>query len=114
MTRGMAEDEIQGVAGTEPEGLSPLQTLRHSAAHVMATAVKRLFPEAKVTIGPAIEQGFYYDFDVPKPFTEEDLGRIEEEMAKVVAANFPFERREVTREEARGIFAKMGETYKVE
>ena len=75
-----------------PEKHSALDRLRHSAAHVMASAVKRLFPQAKVTIGPAIDTGFYYDFDVPKPFTEEDLGRIEAEMARVVAADQPFVR----------------------
>lgn len=92
----------------------PLETLRHSAAHVMADAVKRLFPEAKITIGPSIENGFYYDFDVPRPFTDEDLEKIEAEMAKIVAANLPFERKEVTREEAFALFKKMGEDYKLE
>ncbi len=109
----MADSEIEEVVGSEPK-LSPLQTLRHSAAHVMADAVKRLFPEAKVTIGPAIETGFYYDFDMPRPFTEEDLGRIEAEMAKIVEANHRFERVAMTRDEARRLFAGMGEKYKVE
>src|SRR5215475_1159585 len=108
-----AEDDFDDVKGEAPK-LSPLQTLRHSTAHVMADAVKRLFPEAKVTIGPALETGFYYDFDVPKPFTEDDLGRIEAEMQKIVDADFKFERVEVTRDQAREMFARMGESYKVE
>src|SRR5512144_1199706 len=109
----MIDSELNEVVGDVPK-LSPLETLRHSAAHVMADAVKRLFPEAKVTIGPAIETGFYYDFDVPRPFTDEDLARIEAEMAKIVAADHRFERQEISREEARALFARMGETYKVE
>jgi threonyl-tRNA synthetase len=93
---------------------SALDTLRHSAAHVMADAVKRLFPEAKITIGPAIETGFYYDFDVPKPFTDEDLKTIEGEMAKTIKANLPFEREEISREDALKLFDEMGEGYKRE
>jgi threonyl-tRNA synthetase len=110
----MADQELEEVIGREPPKLSPLQTLRHSTAHVMADAVKRLFPEAKVTIGPAIETGFYYDFDVPRPFSEDDLGRIEAEMHKVIDADYRFERVEVTRDQARELFARMGESYKVE
>src|SRR5215475_319216 len=108
------EREFEEVVGQGAPKLSPLATLRHSCAHVMADAVKRLFPEAKVTIGPAIETGFYYDFDVPRPFTDEDLPRIEAEMAKIIESNVRFERVEVSRDEARSLFAKMGETYKVE
>jgi threonyl-tRNA synthetase len=93
---------------------TPLETLNHSAAHVMASAVKRLFPEAKVTIGPAIDKGFYYDFDVPHPFTEDDLGRIEAEMQKVIDADLEFRREEIPRDQALDLFAKMGEVYKVE
>lgn len=89
-----------------------LETLRHSAAHVMADAVKRLFPEARITIGPAIADGFYYDFDYPKGFTDEDLPKIEEEMKKIVAEKQPFECEEVTREKAREIF--KDEPYKQE
>jgi threonyl-tRNA synthetase len=110
----MADDEIEQAVGREAPKLTPLETLRHSTAHVMADAVKRLFPEAKVTIGPSIETGFYYDFDMPRPFTEEDLGRIEAEMQKIVAADHRFERVEVTREQARELFAGMGETFKVQ
>jgi threonyl-tRNA synthetase len=109
----VSDQELNEVVGEAPR-LSPLETLRHSTAHVMADAVKRLFPEAKVTIGPSIETGFYYDFDMPRPFTEEDLGRIEAEMQKIIDADYKFERVEVTREEAEQIFGRMGETYKLE
>lgn len=87
---------------------------RHSASHVMAQAVKDLFPEAKLGIGPAIEDGFYYDFDVPRPFTPDDLERIEERMRQIIKADYPFKRREIPREEAMRIFEEMGEIYKVE
>ncbi len=99
--------------GLKPE-LTPLERLRHSTAHVMADAVQRLFPGAKVTIGPHIDSGFYYDFDVPTPFSDEDLARIEAEMAKIIAADLPFTREEVSRNDAIALFEKMGETYKVE
>jgi threonyl-tRNA synthetase len=91
----------------------PLSRLRHSASHVMADAVRRFRPNAKVTIGPAIETGFYYDFDT-EPFAPEDAAKIEAEMAKIVAADLPFERRVVTRNEALRMFEARGETYKVE
>lgn len=80
----------------------------------MADAVKRLFPAAKITIGPPIEQGFYYDFDVPEPFADADLARIEQEMASIIAADHPFELRELARDEARILFASLGEDYKLE
>lgn len=89
-----------------------LDTLRHSTAHVMAHAVKNLFPEVKVAIGPSIEDGFYYDFDKGTPFVPEDLERIEKEMARIVKAGSKFGRREVTREEAEKLFAD--EPYKLE
>lgn len=87
---------------------------RHTAAHVMAHAVKRLFPEARFGIGPAIEDGFYYDFDVGGNLTEEDLPRIEKEMEKIVHADAPLERSEMSREEAVALFSESGEKYKVE
>jgi threonyl-tRNA synthetase len=87
---------------------------RHTAAHVMAHAVKRLFPDARFGIGPAIEDGFYYDFDVGGKLTEEDLPRIEEEMRKIIHSDIPLERIEMSREEAADLFAGLGETYKVE
>ncbi|MFA4875570.1 MAG: threonine--tRNA ligase [bacterium] len=89
-----------------------LETLRHSAAHIMADAVKRLFPEAKITIGPPVEDGYYYDFDFKRPFSTEDLARIEKEMRRIVDAKLPFVRTEVTREQARELF--KDEPYKVE
>ena len=93
---------------------TPLATLRHSTSHVMAQAVKRLFPEVKVAIGPAIEDGFYYDFAKAEPFTPEDLARIEGVMAEIVKANLPFERQEMARAEAVAFFDKLGERFKVE
>ncbi|HWO17319.1 MAG TPA: threonine--tRNA ligase [Kofleriaceae bacterium] len=107
------EDLIHGLVGAAPT-LSPLETLRHSTAHVMAAAVQKLFPETKVTIGPSIETGFYYDFDRKTPFSEDDLGRIEAEMQKIIDADVPFVRHELPRAEARAMFEKMNETYKVE
>ncbi len=86
----------------------------HSTAHVMAQAVQDLFPDAKVTIGPPIENGFYYDFDVDRPFTPEDLERIERRMAEIAEEDQPFERCEVSRDEAYRMFDEMGETYKLE
>ncbi|HDL89944.1 MAG TPA: threonine--tRNA ligase, partial [Thermodesulforhabdus norvegica] len=103
--------QVEPVAIDSPEGLD---ILRHSTSHVMAQAVKELFPEAKVAIGPSIENGFYYDFDVSKPFTPEDLEKIEARMAEIVQEHLPFQRREMSRSEAIEFFRKMGETYKVE
>jgi threonyl-tRNA synthetase len=91
----------------------PLSRMRHSASHVMADAVQRLRPGAKVAIGPAIDNGFYYDFDT-EPFSPEDAQRIEAEMRKIVAENLPFVRHVVTRAEAHERFASRGEKYKVE
>jgi len=88
--------------------------LRHSAAHVMADAVKRLFPEAKLAIGPAIEDGFYYDFDYPKGFSTGDLEKIEKVMQEIIDSGVPFEREEVSKAEAKKIFEKLNETYKIE
>jgi len=91
-----------------------LKVLRHSAAHIMAEAVKKIFPTAKVTIGPDIENGYYYDFDFERPFTPEDLEKIEARMAESVSRNQPFERLVVSRDEAKKIFLDMNETYKLE
>ncbi|MDR1045625.1 MAG: threonine--tRNA ligase [Candidatus Adiutrix sp.] len=91
-----------------------LAVLRHSVAHIMAEAVKELFPEVKVTIGPSIENGFYYDFDKPEPFTPDDLGRIEERMKQIVKAVQPFQRREMSTLQAVEFFKSLGEDYKVE
>ena len=80
--------------------------MRHSAAHVMAQAVLRVFPDAKYAIGPPVENGFYYDFDLPRPLTEDDLATIEAEIAKIVAADQPFIREEVPRDAAIELFTK--------
>lgn len=87
---------------------------RHSTSHIMAHAVKRLFPEAKVAIGPAIQDGFYYDFDFKRPFTPEDLAAIEKEMSRIIKENTPFVRRDVSKGEAVEIFERAGEIYKLE
>ncbi len=89
-----------------------LYRIRHSAAHVMAQAVLEMFPEAKIAIGPPIENGFYYDFDLPRPLTPEDLEKIEERMREIIKGKHPFIRREVTPEEAREIF--KDQPYKLE
>ena len=92
-----------------------LHVMRHSAAHVMAQAVLRLFPDAKYAIGPPITDGFYYDFDLPRPLTEDDLAAIEAEMAKIASADQPFLREEVSREEAIKIFTEeIPQPFKVE
>ena len=93
---------------------TPLSTLRHSTSHVMAQAVKRLFPDVKVAIGPAIEDGFYYDFARSEPFTPEDLARIEDVMREIATADIPFERKEMSRAEAIAFFRERGERFKVE
>ena len=86
----------------------------HTTAHVMAQAVKRLFPDAKLTIGPAIEHGFYYDFDVEKPFSEDDLAKIEDEMRKIIKEDLKLERFELPRDEAIKLMKENNEDYKVE
>jgi threonyl-tRNA synthetase len=91
-----------------------LDILRHSSAHIMAQAVKELFPAVKVTIGPSIEDGFYYDFDVFRPFTPEDLEKIESRMKEIVKSRLPFRRKVMSRDEAIRYFEETGETYKVE
>jgi threonyl-tRNA synthetase len=93
---------------------TPLATLRHSTSHVMAQAVKRLWPDVKVAIGPSIEDGFYYDFAKAEPFTPHDLEKIEGVMREIVKANTPFERSEMSRADAIAYFRERGETYKVE
>jgi len=92
----------------------PLDPMRHSAAHIMAEAVMELFPEAKLGIGPAIADGFYYDFDLPRALTPADLKAIEKRMRKSVARNHPFERREWDPDEGRAMLEAAGQTYKVE
>ncbi|MBM4328734.1 MAG: threonine--tRNA ligase [Deltaproteobacteria bacterium] len=91
-----------------------LEILRHSTSHVMAQAVQELFPDVKITIGPAVEEGFYYDFDTPRPFTPEDLELIESRMREIVKGELPFRRIVMPRNEAIGFFQEKSETYKVE
>jgi len=91
-----------------------LEILRHSTAHLMAQAVKRLFPNAKVAIGPAIEDGFYYDFDVESPFTPEDLEKIEQEMEKLAQQDIKIEKKILDKNEAKKLFLEKNETYKLE
>lgn len=90
------------------------KAFRHTAAHMLAQAVKRLFPNTKLAIGPAIEDGFYYDFDVEKPFSQEDLDHIEEEMRKIAKEDLAIERFELPREEALALMKEKEELYKVE
>jgi threonyl-tRNA synthetase len=99
------------VTDREPEGLA---VIRHSTAHLLAQAVKQLFPEAQVTIGPVIEDGFYYDFAYQRPFTPEDLGRIEARMRELVKADERLTRRVMPRDDAVRLFRDMGENYKAE
>jgi len=103
--------QVEIITEKSPEALD---IIRHSASHLMAQAVKELFPQAKVTIGPAIETGFYYDFDVERPFTPEDLERIEAKMAEFAAADLKLERRVLASAEAIRMFEEMGEPYKTE
>ncbi|MFI5288527.1 MAG: threonine--tRNA ligase [Polyangia bacterium] len=94
--------------------MTELEKLRHSAAHVMADAVKRLWPDAKLTIGPPIENGFYYDFDLEHHFSDEDLAQIEKLMGEIVSADHPFREQEITRDEAAAYFGERNEPYKIE
>ncbi|MEO8229481.1 MAG: threonine--tRNA ligase [Chloroflexota bacterium] len=106
--RGSAEELLDAGAHSE------LDAMRHSTAHVMAEAVIDLFPGTKLGIGPAIEDGFYYDFDLPRPLTPDDLAAIEARMAESVAADHPFVRAELTQGEGPAFFAERGQPYKVE
>jgi len=106
-----ADAVLAPIAPDSPEGL---EVLRHSSAHLMAQAVKRLFPETQVTIGPVVENGFYYDFKRDTPFTPEDFERIEAEMKKITKADFKVTREEMPKEQAIALFREMGEHYKCE
>jgi len=102
---------LQLLTFKDPEGQD---VYRHSSAHIMAQAIERLYPGAKLAIGPAIEDGFYYDIDFPQPIKPEDLTRIEQEMEKIALEDLPFQREEASREEALRIYEKMGNKYKME
>jgi threonyl-tRNA synthetase len=106
--------EIQILTTRDREDPDALYVLRHSAAHLLAEAARRLYPGTKVAIGPPVENGFYYDFEFPKPVTEEALERLEEEVRREIAEGRTFERREIDRDEARRYFEEQGEPYKVE
>ncbi len=103
--------DLKIITGKDPAGL---EVIRHSAAHLMAQAVKQLFPSAQVTIGPVIEDGFYYDFAFERAFTPEDMAKIEAKMKELAKANLSVERVEMTREDAIKLFTEMGEHYKVQ
>lgn len=106
-----ADSTLRLITDKDPEGL---EVIRHSTAHLLAQAVKQLYPSVQVTIGPVIENGFYYDFSFERPFTPEDLLAIEKKMNQLVEQNLSFERIEMTREDAINLFQKSGELYKVE
>ena len=105
------DGDLELIFTTTNEGL---EILRHSTSHLMAQAVKRLYPNVQVTIGPAIKDGFYYDFDTDKPFTDEDLPKIEAEMKKIIKENIPVIRKIMTKKDAIEYFKKNNEPYKVE
>src|SRR6185369_8586683 len=92
-----------------PKSEAGLDTIRHSTAHLMAMAVQELYPGTQVTIGPVIENGFYYDFGTDRPFTDDDLRRIEEKMQEIVSRDLPIRREEWSREDAVRTFDKLGE-----
>src|SRR5579863_8767848 len=112
LSRPIGEDAtVEPIAADSPEGL---EILRHSTAHLMAQAVQSLYPGTQVTIGPTIEDGFFYDFAPPRPFTVDDLPKIEQKMRELAKADLKVERSEVPRAEAIATFEHMGEHYKVE
>jgi len=106
-----ADARIEFITPESPEGM---EVFWHSSSHVMAHAVKSLFPEARFGVGPAIADGFYYDIDVKRPFTPEDLVAIEQKMQQIIQENHPFIRREITKDEALAFFSARNETYKIE
>ena len=106
-----ADADVAIVTERDPEGV---EILRHSTAHLLAHAVKELFPDAQVTIGPVIENGFYYDFSYKRPFTPEDLAAIERKMAEISKRDLPVARKVMPRDQAVALFSAMGEKYKAE
>ncbi|MRY42894.1 TGS domain-containing protein, partial [Parabacteroides distasonis] len=91
-----------------------VEVIRHSTSHVMAQAVKRIYKDSKLAIGPAINNGFYYDFDIENSLSNEDLDKIEAEMNKIINENLSFERIDISRDEAIKLMEEKGETYKIE
>ena len=106
-----ADAKIRFIARTDPEAL---ELIRHDCAHVMAEAVQSLWPGTQVTIGPVIENGFFYDFAKAEPFLPEDMPKIEKKMAEIIAKNAPFTKEVWSRDKAKETFAEMGEAFKVE
>src|SRR3989449_4681487 len=106
--------KIQILTTRDKNDPDALYVLRHSTAHLLAEAVRRLYPGVKIAIGPPIENGFYYDFDFPEPIGEEDLPRIEEEIRRELAEGRAWKREEVSADEARKRFEAEGEPYQVE
>ena len=104
-------DVVEIVTLKDPEGM---EVFRHSTAHIMALAIKRLYPDTCLSIGPAIKDGFYYDLDFSSPFKQEELEAVEAEMANIIKSKLKFERIEVSRDEARKIFTDLKEPYKLE
>src|SRR6266571_2961269 len=109
--RVASDAEVAIVTERDPEAV---EVLRHSSAHLLAHAVKELYPDAQVTIGPVIENGFYYDFSYKRPFTPEDLAAIEKKMAEISKKDFPVVRKVMPRDQAVALFASVGEKYKAE
>ena len=107
-------DETENLEGLTFSSTAGKAVYRHSASHILAHAVKELFPDAKLAIGPATAEGFYYDFDIHVPFTPADLEAIEKRMLELIKKNSPFIRKEISKTEAAEIFGRMGETYKAE
>src|SRR3954471_10000772 len=105
---------IQILTTRDTQDPDALAVLRHSSAHLLAEAVRRLYPGVKIAIGPPIDNGFYYDFEFPEPLREDELERIEEEMRKELAEGRSWNREEVEAEEAKRYFAEQGDEYKVE
>lgn len=111
MSNSEQPDKIHLPRTSESE---PIKKIRHTTSHVMAMAVQKLFPKAQVTIGPWIENGFYYDFDSPEPFTEKDLKAIKKEMVRIINRKLPVTREEISREEAQRRIEAIAEPYKLE
>jgi threonyl-tRNA synthetase len=109
-----ADTQLEKVYLPRTSESEQLKKIRHTASHVMAMAVQKLFPKAQVTIGPWIENGFYYDFDSPEPFTEKDLKAIKKEMTKIINRKLPVTREEISREEAERRIQAINEPYKLE
>jgi threonyl-tRNA synthetase len=107
-------ERIQLLTSRDKDDPDALAVLRHSSAHLLAEAVRRLYPGVKIAIGPPIENGFYYDFEFPEPLREEDLERIEAEIARELEEGRAWSREEISRDEAKARFAQEGEPYKVE